>query len=458
MLMRTASINLRRAGAGLALAAVLAALAGATALPAAADTGLAPAITDPFDGVVFHDVPSIAGTGEPGSTASIADGHGTPVCSAPIDELGNFSCTGTERLPAGPNELFVSSTSPDGATTVGNTVQVLAEYFPIMSDPVAGALISTLPAFSGRALPGSEVRIVTADGTAVCTTVSDDVGLFQCLTAVPFPAGPLTLAPSMTTAEGAAVLGDTTAWTVVANPSITSPADGGIVGDLPVFAGTAHPGSDISILHGRSGAVLCTAKVGAGGTFNCPVARKLMVGSLPVVPLTSANGVGSVMGTVITLAVEVTPVIVRPAAGGVVPSLVVVEGTAGAFSTVAVLNENNKAVCTDKADENGAFGCVASAVLSPGEHTLTPVQTGLDGIAVKGATVHVTVPGTIPGGVAPATTAGSTAPATTSSAVATEELAATGAGGPALPMAGAALLLILGAAALAPSFRRRTHG
>lgn len=463
--MRTALRNIRRAGASLAVATLLASLAGVAALPAAADPGQVPAITDPFDGVVFHDVPTISGTGEPGSTASIADGNGTPVCSAPIDDFGNFQCTGTELLPAGPNELTVTATTPDGASTVGNTVQVTAEYFPNVSDPVAGALISTRPAFSGRALPGVQVQMVTADGTAVCTTVSDEWGSFQCFPSEAFPEGPLTLAPSMTTGEGATVVGDAATWTVIAAPVITSPANGAVVGDLPVFSGKAHPDTDVTILHARSGAALCTAKVGADGTFSCPMARKLMVGTVEVAPVTSANGVGSVMGTAITLAVQVSPVIVRPATGGFVAALAVIEGTAGAFSTVAVVDGNGKTVCTARADENGAFGCVATAALSAGKHTLTPVQTSFDGVPFRGAAVHVTVPGTVPGEVVP-TTPATTAPATSTAAVptvnaaggSTQQLANTGVATTALPVAVAALLLLLGGAALAAGFRRRTHG
>ncbi|WP_269938170.1 hypothetical protein [Arthrobacter sp. HY1533] len=463
--MRTALRNLRRAGACLAVATLLASLAGVAALPAAADPGQVPAITDPFEGAVFHDVPNISGTGEPGTTASIADGNGTPVCSAPIDDFGYFQCTGTELLPAGPNELTVTATTPDGASTVGNTVQVTAEYSIQVGYPQAGALVSARQAFSGTALPGVQVQMVAAGGTAVCTTVSDDWGDFQCIPSEALPEGPLTLAPSMTVVAGSVVVGAATSWTVIADPVITSPANGAVVGDLPVFSGTAHPGTDISINHGRSGLALCTAKVGADGTFSCPMARKLFVGSLEVFPETSLDGVGSVMGTVTTLAVQVTPVIVRPATGGFAAALAVIEGTAGAFSTVAVVDGNGTTVCTAKADANGAFGCVATAALSAGKHTLTPVQTSFDGVPVRGAAVHVTVPGTVPGEVVP-TTPATTAPAATQTPVATvnaaggatQQLANTGVASTALPVAVAALLLLLGGAALAPGFRRRTHG
>lgn len=450
--------------------------AGATAGSAPFVDGVVPAITDPFDGVVFHDVPSISGTGEPGSTASIADGNGTLVCTSPIDEWGYFACTATELLPAGANELTVTATAPDGATTVGNTVQVTAEYFPNISDPVVGQLISNIPAFSGRALPGVQVQMVTADGTAVCTTVSDDWGLFQCLTSVPFPAGPLTLAPSMATAEGGVVRGDATTWTVIANPVITSPAHGSITGDRPVFSGTGYPGADISIAGGRSGLPMCTTKVEADGTFSCLMDRPLMVGSLEVFPSVSANGVGSVAGKMITFAVEVSPTILRPAQGNVVPEFPVVEGTAGARSNVAIEDEHGTTICSTVADEMGIFGCaVLDAALTPGTHTLTPVQTSFAGIVVRGASVSVTVPGSVPEvtpsaspspsatPTTPPATVAPTSPAVTKPTAAPNQgtarvLAATGASSTAQVAVVGGLLLLLGAASLLPRFRRRTHG
>lgn len=53
----------RRAWTGFAVAAVLTSFAGVSAFPAAAAEPLAPAITNPIEGMVFHDLPYIDGTG-----------------------------------------------------------------------------------------------------------------------------------------------------------------------------------------------------------------------------------------------------------------------------------------------------------------------------------------------------------------------------------------------------------
>ncbi|ALV44487.1 hypothetical protein MB46_02080 [Arthrobacter alpinus] len=439
-------------------------MAGAVALPAAAAPGATPTITYPLGGEVFHGVPTIGGTGEPGSTASITDGNGSSICSVPVGEYGYFSCTGTQLLPAGTSNLTVTTTTLDGTPTVGTTVQVQAKYSIALGNPVAGSLISSTQAFSGTALPGVQVQMVTVAGIPMCTTVSDEWGNYQCIPTVPFSVGPLTLAPSMTVVEGSVVVGDPVAWTVIADPMITSPANGGVVGDLPVFTGTAHPESDIAIVHGRSGAVLCSAKVGTSGNFNCPVTRRLPVGGLEVFPATVTDGGRWVMGAMATFAVEVTPMIVRPANGSIVPAIPTIEGTAGAYSSVAVLDGNGKTLCTVKADENGAFSCVPTEALTSGSHSLLPVQTGFVGDVVRGAAIHVTVPGTA------VEETGPTTPAVTTAAVsvvkeanaisdigATHQLAATGASGLLLPLAVGGGLLLLGSAALVPMFRRRTR-
>lgn len=301
----TALRTSRRVWAGLAIAALFTSLAGVAALPASAAEQQAPVITNPFDGVVIHDVPSIDGTGEPGSTATITDGAGATVCSAPIDEFGTFSCAGTQLLPAGPNTLTVTATSPDGTSTVGNTVTVEAVLAISMSYPEPGSLVSTEPSFSGVALPNVDVQLLTAAGLPVCTTISDEWGTFECLPTEALPLGQLTLTPAMTVL-GSVVMGDPVSWTVIAAPVILTPATGATVGTLPVFSGTAEPGTDIAIMHGRSGAVLCSAKVAQDGTYTCSVERPVMLGELLAFPMTSANGVGAVPGALITVTIAAT--------------------------------------------------------------------------------------------------------------------------------------------------------
>ncbi|WP_449372094.1 hypothetical protein [Arthrobacter psychrolactophilus] len=167
-------------------AAVMLCLLGLSALPAnaepvgeiaAATADQVPVMTNPMDGTTIHDIPVIHGTGEPNSTAVITDNSGAEVCTAVVSEVGYFSCSGTKLLPAGYPELTVTTTSANGST-VGNTVQIFTQYYPDVTWPEAGALISSTQSFSGTALPNVEVQMLAADGRAVCTTTSDEWGNF----------------------------------------------------------------------------------------------------------------------------------------------------------------------------------------------------------------------------------------------------------------------------------------
>ena len=481
--------RLRRTVGG--TAAVLLCLLGLSALPAnaepideiaAAIADQVPVITNPQDGTTIHDIPIINGTGEPNSTAVITDDSGAQVCSGVVSEVGYFSCSGTQLLPSGSPTLTVTTTSANGST-VGNTVQIFTMYYPAVTWPEAGALISSTQSFSGMALPGVQVQMLAADARAVCTTATDEWGNFNCIPELPLPLGALTLSPSMAGADGGIITREAMSWTVISEPVITSPADGAITGDRPVFSGTGHPGADISIVHGRSGPTMCTAKIAADGSFSCGIEQPLMVGSLEVFPSTSVGGVGSVMGTMITIAVEVTPTILRPTLGEVVSEFPVIEGTAGARSEIAIEDELGTTVCSTVANEMGIFGCaVTGAALTSGPHTLTPVQTSFAGVVVRGAAIRVTVPGTVPG-VTPSaspspsstlpTTAASTTPATQTqtqtqttaaarqSTVATSgttrALAATGATGTTPILLVGGLLILLGAAAVVVRIRRRSR-
>ena len=470
----------RRGWAALSLVGLVTAMAGLTAIPASAAPVPAaiPAIVNPIDGQDIYDLPSVDGTGDPGSTAAITDSSGAQICSAPVGMDGSFSCTGATRLPAGSQELTVITTAGDGTSTTGNTVQVNSIHLPSLSFPAPDSVISASQAFSGTALPGLEVSMLDSSQKPVCTTTADEFGAFQCLPQKPFSHGPLTLVPAMTTADGTVVRGDSASWTVIASPVITSPRDGEVVGDLPVFVGTGYPGAAIGIIGARSGETICSTTVKADGTFSCPMTRRMFVGGFEVVPAIMTDGEVSVLGAVITVDVQVTPKIVRPADGGFVPALAVIEGTAGAHSSVAIVDEDNTTVCTAVVDANGAFGCAATTNLAPGKHTLTPVQTSLAGVTDRGATVNVTVAGTVPGATAtPTGTSAQTPPPTVSAPAATDPaatttavavsagvseadtLANTGANGVATAGIASGALLLAGVGALLMLRRRtRTHG
>ncbi|ALE05096.1 hypothetical protein AL755_05690 [Arthrobacter sp. ERGS1:01] len=431
--------------AALSLAGLLTATAGFAALPAAANP-LPAADATATASDTATDMATDAATATEAATDAATD-TATDVATDSATETSTATDTATAE--------------PSGTAAPDLAVQDAGGTLPSLSFPTPGALVSTTQAFNGSALPGATVRMLDTAHNPVCTTTADEFGNFQCIPGKSFALGPLTLTPSMTPTEGAAVEGDPATWTVIASPVITSPQGGEAIGDLPVFTGTGYPGAAVDIVGGHSGLSLCSAKVGADGTFSCPMTRKLLVGSLDVFPALNWGQLDSVSGMMITVDVRVTPKITSPVDGGTMPASPMIEGVAGAFSTVTILDENGKTVCTVKADVKGAFSCVAAADFSPGSHSLTPVQTSLSGVANTGTTVHVTVAGApaavVPTTAAAAPSASPSAPAVVEVAVA-GSLANTGANGVAAAGLAAGTLLLAGAGALLMLRRRtRTH-
>lgn len=452
----------RRGWAALSLVALVAGMTGLAAVPASA-ADATPMITNPTAGFQMWTLPSVAGTGEPGASVVVTDDTGTQMCASVVDEFGNFSCSGTQFLATGNRTLTVTATNGDGATVAGNSVTIEAFKLPLIEGPGNGALIPQSESFNGTAVRGEEVQLRTPGGEVVCSAVAEEgFGQFNCTPEKPLSPGPLTLVPVQIDSAGAETVGDAGNWTVSVAPTITSPKSGDVVGDLPVFTGTGYPGADIDIVHGQSGSSLCSAKVATNGTFSCPMTRRLTVGTVDVFPALGWGTTSAVAGTMITVAVEVTPKIIRPADRGIISASPVIEGTAGVFTLIAILDEQGETVCTTKTDLNGNFGCVAGFALSPGYHSLTPVQTSFAGVAVNGASVRVTVPGNLPGTASPASPPATHSPTPTTAAAVVVQgtesggLANTGANSVAVAGIASGGLLLAGVGALL-MLRRRTR-
>jgi LPXTG-motif cell wall-anchored protein len=470
ILWRPKHIGVAVSTAALAVAMMGFAALPAQAAPAAPIAPVAPAFIAPAAGDIISGPPMISGTGEPGSLVEVTEQSGQQVCTAAVDGAGQFACTGAASLPPGPNVLSLTATNSDSSTTVGGTVAVTVEPPPPpFMNPRDGDLITPTQAFEGGGFTGDTLRILDSANQPICSVIVDSSGLFSCVPTAPLPLGRITVTAELTKAYGAVEVTGPYSFTVVAGPpTITSPGSGAIVGDLPVFTGTGMPGAILEIIHGRSGATVCSTTIAADGSYTCTPQHRFLVGTMDYFPAMSANGTGlsGVRGDLVNITVAVTPVISKPADGGYTVGRAVIEGSAGIFSTVSILDGGTTSVCTTKSDADGKFSCTASPALTPGLHHLTPVQTNIDGSVVTGASVAVTV--------AVTGAATSTAPAPTASlpaavhavsdpgvdvqAADTEELAATGASGVVPAGAVGGLLLLGGAGSLLLARRRRSSG
>ncbi len=394
-------------------------------------------------------------------TASATEGATTP-----STDLSAETASATEGATTPSTDLSAETAS----ATEGATTLPAGDVLPAFMGPTDGDVITVDQSFFGGGFPGQVVSIFYSDGRPLCSVTVDDTWTFECVPDAPLSLGPLSLTAEVINRDETVVVTGPYSFIVTGRPTLSSPADGSTVGDLPEFIGTGEPGVDIDILGGRSGLSVCSSVVRDDGTFSCVPKLRFLVGTADFFPAISKNREQQIAGDMLTITVAVTPVIVSPINDDVVAGAVEISGTAGVFATVAILDGNGKTVCSAESDRDGTFSCVANPALSVGKHTLTPVQTSKsDGSIITGAGIEVSVnaDGVVPSAPGPTRSAvietvtsapTATSPATAKSTATTQQLAATGATGTIwLAVVGGALLL-LGGASLLTRFRRRTHG
>ncbi len=92
-------------------------LLNVTGPPTTVTIGASAAITSPAAGsTTANQTPTISGTGQSGDHV-IVTVNGTQVCSATVGANGQFHCTPTVPLQAGPTTLGLTESDPDGSNT-----------------------------------------------------------------------------------------------------------------------------------------------------------------------------------------------------------------------------------------------------------------------------------------------------------------------------------------------------
>ncbi|MHA7306261.1 hypothetical protein ACX80E_13620 [Arthrobacter sp. TMN-49] len=369
---------------------------------------------------------------------------------------------GLSGLPA---QAAPGSDSPSGSPAAVETSDGVAPAARVpFAYPLDGDVITAQQMFSGGGFAGQVMKILHQDGTLVCSAATDEDWILSCAPQAPFDLGPLTVTAELTSSDGTVETTGPYHFTVTARPTVASPLSGAVVDDLPVFTGRGEPGADIDILGGQSGLSICSATVAADGSYSCTPLRLLSVGTKSFVPALSKNRGGQVTGEAVTITVAVTPAITSPVNGSLVAAKTVIEGTAGLYTNVDILDGTGSTVCTATTGDHGMFACTAVRPLGAGKHTLTPVQRSLmDGGVSRGAGIEVTVAATEVAQTSTATASATGSAAATIMAAPVAEvkpktalvLAETGAG---IALPGAIGGLLLGAGALGLTFRRRLRG
>ncbi|EKT4566925.1 BapA prefix-like domain-containing protein [Pseudomonas putida] len=379
------------------------------------DVPLTTAPDSPSNLAINADGTTLTGTAPAGSRVEVHDANGTLIGSAIASADGSFSI---ELNPAQANGELLDVVAIDDGGVSSLPAQITAPDVTAPAAPTELAVSADGSVITGRAEPGSTVRIVAADGTELGTAVVGPTGVFSLNLNPPQVDGEVLQATATDAAGNTSVANSVTAPDI--DGGDTTPPEAptnlviGVAGSQ--LSGRGEAGSTVQV-RDAAGNILATGTVAADGTFTVTLAPAVNDGSTLQVTLTDAAGNVSQPGSVtsadllppaqptdLALADGVTftgrgepgaTVQVRDAAGSLIGTGVV--GADGLFSlTLSPAQANGEALDVRLVDADGN----ASAPLQFDAPDITPpeavtnITVGADGLALSGrgepgATVEV---------------------------------------------------------------------
>ncbi|MBL8916117.1 MAG: OmpA family protein [Archangium sp.] len=251
------------------------------------------------------------------------------------------------------------------------TVDTVAPNVPLITEPVENAVTGALPRFGGMAEPGSTVT-VTVNGNTVCTATATSSGTWSCTGTTPLAAGMQTATATSTDAAGN-----------VSMPSLpraftvdTGAPDTVITSAPPALTNSGS--ATFNFAADRMGATFECSLDGAAFTACTPSTLMVADGTHRLEVRAVSNGVVDPSPAVATWTVDTmspaAPVITSPTANSTTSSTPTFTGTSEPGATVSV-SLDGTVICTVTADANGNFSCAAPSALSSGAHSVTATAT-----------------------------------------------------------------------------------
>ncbi|KAB8141140.1 hypothetical protein F8S13_20255 [Chloroflexia bacterium SDU3-3] len=364
-----------------------------------------PSILTPASGAsVANTLPTIAGSADPDATITVKEGS-TTICATTADASGGWSCTPSAPLSeashtitvVAANQANTTSTPASRTFVVDTTAPLLA---PTANSPADGSTTNDpTVTFSGT---GGEIGgqvVVEESGTTICVASVDASGNWSCTSSV-IADGSHTV--TFTNADAAGNTGPSSspvAFTVdtllPSIPSVTSPTSGTVTSTTsPTIAGTADPGSSVTVSDGTT--EICTTTADGTGNWSCAPSTPLSDGAHDLTAVaTDTAGNTSASSPIATLIVDTVapamPTVTSPAAGGSTPSTTpTFAGVAEPGSTVEVY-DGTTLLCTAVADANGNWICTSTVPLATGSHTATITTTDPAGNTSSSVQVPFTI-------------------------------------------------------------------
>ncbi|QHG66965.1 BapA/Bap/LapF family large adhesin [Pseudomonas putida] len=254
------------------------------------DVPLAQVPDSPNALVIAADGSSISGNAPAGTRVDVRDANGTVVGSVVVGADGTFTVV---LNPAQANGELLDVTAVDTAGTTSLPTQVSAPDITAPTAPGNLAVSADGSTVTGRAEPGSTVRVLAADGTTVLgTAVAGASGAFS-VTVSPAQVDGEQLQVTATDAAGnTSTAGNVTAPDVDGGGDTTAPqpaTDLIISADGRTVSGRGEINATVNVLNDQ-GQVIGTGTVQADGTFTLQLTAPVVDGSSLQVTLTDAAG------------------------------------------------------------------------------------------------------------------------------------------------------------------------
>ncbi|NWL04693.1 BapA/Bap/LapF family large adhesin, partial [Pseudomonas hunanensis] len=304
----------------------------------------------PTDLVFAEDGSSISGTAPAGSRVEVHDANGTLIGSVIAGPDGSFTVT---LAPAQSNGELLDVLAIDGNGAASLPVQVTAPDITPPVTPSELVINADGSVVTGRAEPGSTVRVLAADGTTVLgSVVVGATGSFS-----------ITLDPPQVNGEVLQVTATDAAGNASTAGSLTAPdIDGGDTTppDAPTnlvinaagnqLSGRGEAGASVQVRDG-AGTVVATGTVNPDGNFAITLSPAITDGSTLQVTLTDAAGNVSQPGAVAApdLQAPAQPTELALADG------VTFTGRGEPGATVQVRNAAGSLIGTGLVNEDGTF-------------------------------------------------------------------------------------------------------
>jgi hypothetical protein len=220
----------------------------------------APVITSPTAGTRNTAISGIDGTAEPGSKVEVFNG-GTSLSTVTAGNDDKWAQTFVDWLRDGTYSFTARATDALGNTGPASPpVQVVVDTIgpaaPVITSPTAGTQNTGIPGIDGTAEPGSKVTVFNGETSLGTTTAGNDGKWAQTL-GTSLSDGTYSFTAKATDALGNTGPASPPVQVVVdtigpAAPVITSPTAGTQDHTIGGIAGTAEPGSKVTVFNGET--------------------------------------------------------------------------------------------------------------------------------------------------------------------------------------------------------------